>query len=288
MALNGLRVLVTGSSGLVGSRLVAQLRGQGVTVIEADARTGMDITDWSTMQSLPALDAIVHLAAMTYVPDSYDRPRQFYVTNVLGTLSALELCRLRKARMIFASSYVYGRPRYLPIDEGHPVESFNPYAETKIQGERLCYAYHRDFRVRATVLRPFNIYGPGQDQRFLLPSIIRQARTGAILLKDPRPRRDFVFVDDVVEAYLAAIGYEGKEYDTFNVGAGVSFSVAEVVDHVCRQMALKPTVAYTGERRESEVEETRADTTRASQCLGWRPRVEFADGIRLCVSADQA
>lgn len=283
--LHGIKVAVTGSSGFVGTHLTKKLRELKADVLEIDLRRGIDVSDWSQLKELDGFDCLIHLSAKTYVPDSYSDPRGFYHTNIVGTINALELCRLHKAKLVYASSYVYGVPEYLPIDELHPVKSYNPYAESKIIGERLCERYAIDFDQKILTLRPFNIYGPGQDTRFLISSIIDQAKTGSVQLKDPNPKRDFVYIDDVINAYLKAISHDTPGYNVFNIGLGKSYSVREISQEVIRHFGDDLKIDFTGEKRQSEVADTVADISKAGKLLNWSPAVGIEEGIRLCSSA---
>ena len=127
-------ILITGAGGFVGRHLDAALRLRGIktqlwTHQQGDiARANLDF---------PNVRQVVHLAAKTFVPESWNAPLGFYEVNVLGTANVLEFCRRQKARMIFISSYVYGRPQFLPITEAHPLEAFNPYGHTKLMCEDL-------------------------------------------------------------------------------------------------------------------------------------------------------
>lgn len=275
-----MKVLVTGARGFVGTKLCEQLRGMNDSVFEADLQCGIDICDMGAVSILPVCDVLVHLAALTFVPSAFTDPRKFYYVNVIGTLNMLEYCRTHAARMVFMSSYVYGTPAQLPIDENHVRAAHNPYAQSKILGEDLCRAYNRDFGISVVVLRPFNIYGSGQSSDFLLPMIIKQARTGHILLKDPRPRRDFVHVDDVVSALAAATRYSATSWGVFNIGSGVSHSVEEIVALVISKCKCAVTVEYTGEIRSHEVLDTVANIRSAKEELQWAPTVLLEDGIR--------
>ena len=117
-----------------------------------------------------------HLSSRTFVPD-YDRnPRDCYNSNILRTINVLELCRKDQAKIFYVSSYVYGKPKTLPIDEKHRVRAFNPYAQGKLISENLCQGYNRDFGVKVIILRPFNVYGILQKAEFLIPSIIKQIK----------------------------------------------------------------------------------------------------------------
>ena len=227
-------IVVTGSKGFVGRYLTRALLDKGYKVIEIDLISGFDITNWSEVKDIPRFDVLIHLAAKSFVPDSFINPSSFYKTNFLGTLNALELCKKYKAKMVYASSYVYGKPNYLPIDESHQVNAFNPYAQSKIIGEHLCKGYNRDFGIPVIILRPFNIFGFGQNYNFLIPSIIKQAKSGKILLKDPEPKRDFIYIDDMIEAYIKCIEYNDSSFEIFNIGFGKSYSVKEIVNMVVK------------------------------------------------------
>lgn len=277
-----MRTVVTGSSGFVGKRLVERLRAAGHEVTALDITEGIDLTRREQLAGIPAFDCAFHLAARTFVPDSFKNPFDFYFSNVVSTLNMLELCRRHKARFVYTSSYVYGPPQYLPVDEKHPVAAHNPYAQTKLIGEDLCRAYWRDFSVSSCILRPFNIYGPDQKGDFLIPSIIQQARQGRIVLKDPRPRRDFIYVDDVVEAYMACLFFCEKGVEVFNIGSGESISVEDVARAVAGPLNCDH-VTFLGEHRPNEVLDTVADIAKAVSTLNWIPKVSFKEGILRCL-----
>jgi UDP-glucose 4-epimerase len=278
-----MNIAVTGSSGFVGKKLVAKLKQQGHQVIEIDIATGCDITLWKSLSDLKDFQVLIHLAARTFVPESYRIPRDFYYDNFIGTLNALELCRLNNAKMILASSYVYGKPEYLPIDERHPIRAHNPYAQSKIISEQLCDRFHIDFQVPVVVLRPFNIYGPGQNENFLIPSIIKQAKTGKIVLKDPSPKRDFVFIDDAVDAYLKAAAYSSDVTEYFNVASGTSYSVEEVAGMVKEIGFPEAEISFRKEIRRDEIEDTRANIELIRLKMNWTPVHSFSEGIRKCL-----
>jgi nucleoside-diphosphate-sugar epimerase len=280
-------VAVTGSSGFVGSHLVKKLSELNVRVIGLDIRDGVDLTDWTQIRDLPPFDTMIHLAAKIFVPAAYENPREFYYINIGSTINALEICRTHEAKMVFASSYVYGQPKYLPIDEAHPVSVFNPYCRSKVVGESLCEGYHRDFGIRVLMLRAFNLYGPGQDKRTVIPSIIDQAETGRILLKDPQPRRDFVYIDDMVDAYVKAIQYEATSFETFNIAGGTSYSIKQIAETIARRVGDNIKVEFTGERRKNEVMDTVADITKAKKLLAWQPKTGIEEGINLCLRDTQ-
>lgn len=278
--LEGKIIAVTGSSGFIGCALVRKLKEANSEVLELDIKNGVDVTTWSQLETIKEVDIVYHLAALTFIPQAYKEPRKFYQTNINSAVNALELARVHSAKMVFASSYVYGKAEYLPIDEKHPVVSVNPYAGSKIMCEQLCQNYCKDFGVPTVILRPFNVFGPGQDKRFLIPSIISQATKGKVTLHDPEPKRDFLYIDDMVKAYLKAAEFDATDLEVFNVGSGVSHSVREIVGKICSLFDSNIEVNFTGNTRKNEIPDTVANISKAKDLLKWEPLVTFEQGLR--------
>ncbi|MCE5214532.1 MAG: GDP-mannose 4,6-dehydratase [Methanobacterium sp.] len=282
MNIQGKKVLVTGHNGFLGSKLVNRLvRDDAEVVTLTDARGHrIDLRNWEKIQdTFDAVDIIYHLAAVTYVPLSFKNPREVYEVNTMGTLNILELARQRDVeKIVYTSSYVYGKPQYLPIDEHHPVNPFNPYSRSKLLAEQLLEAYNNDFGLECVILRPFNIYGRDQGADFLIPSILEQLEKGQIKLKDCEPRRDFIHVQDVVEALILALNVK-KDFDVFNIGNGISYSVKEIVDKIIYLYGKSVEVDCAKEKRKNEVMDTVADITKAREELGWEPRIDINQGL---------
>lgn len=274
-------IAVSGSTGFIGSHLIKRLMAAGHDVIPVNRARGFDVTDFAKLRNIRPFDIAIHLAARMFVPDAFENPLSFYNTNVLGTLNMLELCRSFNARMIFPGSYVYGQPEYLPIDEKHPIKAFNPYAQSKLIGEQLCEGYYRDFDVPVTVLRIFNPYGLRQSDNFLIPKLIKQAKTGNIHLDDPRPKRDFIFIDDLIDTFERVVSQKVTGFNVFNIGSGISYSVAELVNMVVREFNPAAQVEFSGKVRKNEVMDTVADITKAGDYLNWSPKISLEEGLRL-------
>src|SRR5688572_17268499 len=149
-------------------RLVDVLRRRGYEPIAASGRLEREL------DCEAGIRRVIHLAGRSYVPDSWEHPLAFYEMNVLGTLRVLEYCRANAARLVHVSSYVYGNPRSLPIAEDHPTQATTPYAHSKLLAEECCRFYAEKLGLGIVVVRPFNVYGPGQKEPFLIPSLIRQ------------------------------------------------------------------------------------------------------------------
>ena len=278
MNLQNNSVLVTGASGFIGTHLVEALRASGHNVLTHSTRQG-DIA--SCGLSFEGVGHVFHLAARTFVPDSWSAPLGFYEVNLLGTVNVLEFCRSCGASLTLMSSYVYGRPARLPISEDAPLQAFNPYSHTKILAEETSRYYQQQFGVPVTIIRPFNIYGPGQDRRFLISKILAQAidpQTAAIVVADLRPRRDFIFITDLTDLLMSTVFR--REGGAFNAGSGSSWGVDEVVAIVNQLLPVPKPVQTENQMRLEEVFNVVADISRARREFGWEPRVAFRDGLR--------
>jgi UDP-glucose 4-epimerase len=274
-----MKIAVTGSSGFTGKRLVRHFTSLKHEVISIDLEDGIDVTNFENLKEIPQFDILYHLAAKSYVPDSYLNPHDFYRININSTLNTLELCRQYNAKYIFVSSYVYGNPQYLPIDENHPVTSFNPYADTKIMGESLCRAYNKYFNLSVFIVRPFNIYGPHQTHNFLVPFIFNQAVKGKIELSDPNPKRDLIYIDDLIELYACLINYQNSTFDIFNAGYGRSYSVREIVDIIIGLFPSPIEIKWLDKIRPNEVADTVSNNKKAKILLNWTPKIDLAEGL---------
>jgi nucleoside-diphosphate-sugar epimerase len=280
MELRGKRILVTGSSGFVGARICRKLEAIGALPLTMDLRQGDDVTDRASFARLGEADLCLHLASVAFVPFSWENPAKTYEVNVLGTLNLLEFCRRTGAGVVFASSYLYGKPRYLPVDEKHPLRPTNPYAASKAIAEQLCEAYHRDFGIACVILRVFNLYGKGQDGRFLIPEIINQIKTeDVITLRDLTPRRDLLHVDDAVDAYMRAAEFEGADFEVFNIGYGESYSVLEIAEKLVRLSGSHKEITSLDQERQGEISETVADISKAQRLLEWKPQIGIDEGL---------
>jgi nucleoside-diphosphate-sugar epimerase len=276
-------VLVTGATGFIARHLLPALHAAGYGV-RVHSHSDGDIA--SGPLAGDGVDHVVHLAAKTFVPESWTAPALFYRTNVLGTVNVLDFCRRTGAAVTYVSSYVYGHPRSLPIGEDHPSQAFNPYGHSKILAEEVVRYYAATFHVPAAIVRPFNVFGGGQAAEFLIPKVIRQVldpTVAAVSLHDLRPRRDYLYVDDLIALLLALIatGAQG----TFNAGSGQSASVGEIVATVQRLAGIEKPVVSTGQARADEVLDVVADVSRAERDLRWRPRITLHDGLSLTIDA---
>ncbi|WP_064710829.1 NAD-dependent epimerase/dehydratase family protein [Rhizobium bangladeshense] len=271
--------IVTGAGGFLGRRLVERLEQARIDVLALD-RTHGDISEEGMWQELPPARTLFHLAGRTFVPDSWTQGPSFTAANVLGTQHALNWCKRHRAKLIFSSAYVYGVPERLPIHETAPVRPNNPYALSKHLAEQLCEFAATHEQIPVVVLRLFNIYGVGQRPEFLIPTLLNQVRTKQeIQVMDLSPRRDYVFVDDVLSAFAKAMNVS-EGYHCINIGSGMSYSVQEIIDILQEAAGTDLPVVSSCAVRRNEIPDVRADITRARDVLGWRPEWDLPAGIR--------
>jgi NAD dependent epimerase/dehydratase len=306
----GIRVLVTGADGFIGSHLTERLVTLGAQVrafclynsqgslgwldhadpaIRAalDVRLGDIRAARFVEEACRDVDTVFHLAALIAIPYSYMAPESFVDTNIKGTLNVLEGARRAGCRRIVqtSTSEVYGTPETLPILESHPLQGQSPYSASKIAADKMCEAYHCSFQLPVVTLRPFNTYGPRQSARAVLPAILTQLLAGQTRVKLGRldARRDLVFVSDTVDGFIRAGAAAGVEGQVVQIGTGRAVSVGELFDVACRTLGVSATIEQETQRFRpdaSEVMVLQADPTKANALLGWQPQVSLEDGLR--------
>ncbi len=276
-----MKILVTGSEGFIGKALVSKLILSGYELVGFDFKDG-DIAQKGILDHLKneGIGHVIHLAAKTFVPESWKEPFDFYRVNLLGTTNVLDFCRSNDASLTYISSYLYGAPEYLPVDENHPLKAHNPYSHSKIIADDTCRYFRDHFNIPVTIFRPFNVYGPGQELRFLIPKIIKQLQDPsipAIEVMDLKPKRDYLFIDDMVDALILSIS--GPK-DTYNLGSGQSESVKEIIDMLISLTGIHKPIKSSEQERTDEINDLYADITKVRAQLGWEPKVSLEEGLR--------
>lgn len=276
-----MKVLITGSSGFIGEKIKSLLEKENIRFFAPSRCEGTDFTDWEAVKNLPKCDVIIHLAAKTSVPESFEFPRDYYKNNLMSTLNTLELSKIWNSKMIFLSSYFYGPPRYIPVDENHLICPHNPYSASKYISEELCKSYSRDFDLDIIALRLFNVYGNNQQGNFLIPDILKQIDSGVVKLNDPRPRRDYIHINDVTNAIFKFISFKSNGFEVYNLGTGTSVSVDELVNLINKYSNKKFQIEYLNNYRKGEVLESKADISKLKRVLNWSPQIDIDTGLKL-------
>ncbi len=308
------QVLVTGAGGFIGSHLVEALVRSGAHVralLHYNAQGSIGNLQWIAPEVLADVkvvhgdlndgefvrllvegcDVVFHLGAMIAIPYSYLAPRSYVQTNVGGTLNVLEAVRVcNTPRLVHTStSEVYGSARYVPIDEAHPLQAQSPYAATKIAADKLVESYVRSFEVPAVTVRPFNTFGPRQSARAVIPAVIGQAldRPEEIRLGATTPVRDFTYVTDTVDGFVAAASSASVIGGCFNLGTGISVSIGELARSILDLMEVPARINADAERlrpKKSEVDRLTSSNQAFRQVTGWQPKVDLSEGLRRTIA----
>jgi len=275
------KILVLGAGGFIGNKLCEKIKAGLSQITLVPWFSDHDITQPAIIEEivLENPDVIVIAVGKSFVPDSWISPLNFYTINTLGTIYIAEAARKINAKIVFLSTFVYGEPYRLPIKENNSVRPLNPYASSKFAAEQILKDYHRHFSVESNVLRVFNVYGKGQRESFLIPTLINQYKNNKkIVVKDLFPKRDYIHIDDLIGAILAAIkNFNG--FEVYNVASGKSYSVQEIIDVIFQVNGHKTPVISENSIRINEVNDTCADITKINEKLNWKPLISIEEGI---------
>ena len=238
-------------------------------------------------KSMEGCDSVLHLAALIGIPFSYHSPDTYVETNIKGTLNILQAARDLNIRKIIhtSTSEVYGTAKYVPIDEMHPLQGQSPYSASKIAADQLAHSFYSSFDLPVVTLRPFNTYGPRQSARAVLPTIISQILAGksTIKLGSQYPTRDFNFVKDTVNAFIAALRGEIGIGQVINIGSNFEISIKHSVELIGEILQKEIEITSDDSRvrpPNSEVERLWADNSKAKEVLGWSPLYGGTEGFR--------
>lgn len=306
-----MKILVTGGAGFIGSHVVAALLGEGHSVTVLDdfndfydpsikrnnvasfpgpvelAET--DLRDWEPTRDLFAKvkpDAVIHLAARAGVRPSILDPKLYIDTNITGTFHVLEAARLSGCRKILfaSSSSVYGLSKTVPFREDLPLlQTLSPYAATKLAGEQLCGNYVNLHGFRIACLRFFTVYGPGQRPDLAIHSFTDAIEHGRPIRQfgDGSTRRDYTYVDDIVQGVLGSLSYiggDGPLFEIFNLGENETTTLAELIAAIEQAVGKKAVIERHPEQK-GDMPLTSADITKARRLLAYAPKTPIREGI---------
>ncbi len=303
-----MRILVTGGAGFIGSHLVEKLLGVGHEVVILDdfndfydpqikqaniagfakevAVCHVDLRENESVRTVfrrEKVDVIIHLAARAGVRPSIQSPRLYYDTNVLGTLHLLEAARSTGVeRFIFASSSsVYGASKTVPFsEEQHLTQTLSPYGATKIGGEFLCSTYSHLYEMRVVALRYFTVYGPRQRPDLAIHQFTRRIHAGQPIdqFGDGSTRRDYTYIDDIIQGTIAALQYDGPMYDIFNLGESQTIQLKDLISAIENTLGKKAKINQLPEQS-GDMPLTYADISKARKLLDYNPTTKLSEGL---------
>ena len=303
------KILVTGADGFIGSHLVEGLLDKGCQVRafvfynsfnswgwldalprekqdEVDVFAG-DIRDPNGVRNaMQGMDMVFHLAALIAIPFSYHSPDSYVDTNIKGTLNVLQAARDTSCHrvLITSTSEVYGTAQYVPIDEQHPFQGQSPYSATKIGADRIAESFYRSFNTPVTIVRPFNTYGPRQSARAVIPTVITQLLAGSteIRLGSIHPTRDFSYVKDTVDGFIAIAGTQATIGEEMNIASQQEISIGQLARNIIDQ--INPSARIVSEDirirpEKSEVERLLGSNEKIRRLTEWQPAYTLKQGI---------
>src|SRR5436309_1425908 len=304
-----MRILVTGGAGFIGSHFVEKLLAVGHEVVVLDdfndfydprikhaniagfakdvSVCHVDLRESDLVRAMfhrEKVDAIAHLAARAGVRPSIQQPRLYYDTNVVGTLHLLEAARVTGVqRFIFASSSsVYGVSKAVPFSEDeHLIQTLSPYGATKVAGEFLCSTYSHLYQMRVVALRYFTVYGPRQRPDLAIHQFTRRIYAGQPIdqFGDGSTRRDYTYIDDVIQGTMAALQYQGPLYDVFNLGESETIQLKELISAIENALGKKAKVNRLPEQP-GDMPLTCADISKARKLLAYKPTTKLSEGLQ--------
>ncbi|WP_037225654.1 NAD-dependent 4,6-dehydratase LegB [Rhodopirellula baltica] len=304
------KILVTGADGFIGSHLTETLVQQGHKVtafvqynsfnswgwldhssneIRRDLNVfSADIRDPAAVRkAMEGVDVVYHLASLIAIPYSYIAPHSYVETNVNGTLNVVQAAKdLGTSRVVHTStSEVYGTAKFVPITEDHPLQGQSPYSASKIGADQIAMSFFNAFETPVSIVRPFNTYGPRQSARAIIPTIISQIASGkrTLHLGDLTPTRDFNFVFDTVNGFIAVGESANTVGEVVNVGTGFEISIGDLVKLIIDVMGEEVEIVQDSDRIRpagSEVFRLCGCAKKAKALTGWEPKFAGIEGLR--------
>lgn len=245
-----------------------------------------DLRDFRTLKNATKeIDVIYHLGAQSHVPDSVREPNGTFQVNAVGTLNCLEAARMNDVEMFVnaGSDKVYGDPLYLPLDEKHPLRPRSPYDASKVAGEALCMAFHKTYGLKVCLPRFSNVYGPRQDFRKVIPDFISHLMIGEspVIRSDGTPVRDYIFIDDVADAYCRLVKEPTAVGEVINFGTGVGTSVLNLCKSLIKASNIEVNPIILGEPTPGEIQEQYLSVSKAKEVLDWSAKTDLAEGLSI-------
>lgn len=303
------KIFVTGADGFIGSHLTEKLVGLGYNIkalvqynsfnnhgwldsCRKDIKDQFeivsgDIRDFSQINKLiKNCDVVFHLASLIGIPYSYNAPQSYVDTNITGTLNIIQSSLEAEVSKVIhtSTSEVYGTAEFVPITEEHPLKGQSPYSASKIAADQLALSYYHSFQLPLAICRPFNTYGPRQSLRAVIPTIIAQLLNNniSINLGDLSTTRDFNYIDDTVDGFIASMKSEKNLGQAVNIGSNFEVSIEKTAELIANFFDIKLNIIMDKSRirpKRSEVKRLWAENRKAFELLDWKPNYSGIEGL---------
>jgi dTDP-glucose 4,6-dehydratase len=300
-----LKILVTGGCGFIGSAIVEELlkARHDVTILD-NLSSGSpdnlrdvpnssmvrivvgDVRDHDVVTEIVKLhDKVIHLAAQAYIPYSYEFPTHVSDVNFTGTLNVLRACLESGTRRVVhvSSSEVYGTAKTVPMDETHPLSPESTYAVSKAASDMIARTLFLEHKLPVVVIRPFNSYGPRESLPYFIPDMIRQCvKSDRIVVGNLETSRDFTYVEDTAKAIVSSLDADSVLGEAINVGSEKTWRMSEILEMIMKMTGTQDKVVAVDQKRTrpQDVKMLLASSEKAYRLLGWKPLVDFRDGLR--------
>jgi UDP-glucose 4-epimerase len=296
-----LKILITGGAGFIGHNLALYLKNSGYNVIALDnlerstnrallklkeleiPLIKCDVRDKYELKPLiEDSNIVIHMAAYISVDESFEKPQEYIVNNVGGTVTVAKTClEYNKPLIYISSAAVYGNPLKTPISENHPLNPISPYGLSKLMGE-LIVEFYGKLGLNYIILRPFNVYGPGQSDTYagVITKFTTRACRGEplIIYGDGLQTRDFIHVNDFSK--LVELVIEKTPYgEVFNAGSGIPTRIVDLARLIIKLINVKVEILYAPPRP-GDIRESWADISKAHRLLGYHPTITLEEGLR--------
>ena len=287
-------ILITGSGGFIGNHLIPQILNQNYKIFGIRKKkhrssknfisVSMDITKFTNFKLQNGFKKIIHMAAFNDVSYCNLNPSKCYELNVNGTQKMLEIARKQDSEFVFlSSSHVYGDSINLPLSETDSCHPLSHYGSSKKMSEVLCEVYSKTYGLNIRVARIFSVYGPNSSKSNLVFNIINQViHDSQITLGNITPKRDFIFIDDVITGLVNIVNSKKKGYDIYNIGTGKSTSIKDLANLVLNIANKKMCVISKKSKiRENDVLDIYADISKMKSHFNWKPKVSLKKGLEI-------
>tara|TARA_B100000989_G_scaffold91021_2_gene65893 strand:+ start:1593 stop:2573 length:981 start_codon:yes stop_codon:yes gene_type:complete len=304
-----MKILITGSSGFIGSHLVEHFVSKGFKVVAFDRYNSNNDLGWlekskfkskinfilgdirdydSVYKSMKDCGAVIHLAALIGIPYSYFSPTAYIKTNLEGTFNVLESAKNLKINQVIitSTSEVYGTAKQKSLKETDNLSAQSPYAASKIAADQLALSYFRSFNLPVKIIRPFNTFGPRQSLRAVIPTIVSQIiknKNGIIKVGNSKVTRDFVYVEDLCFAYEQILKSKKLLGEVVNVGSNFEISISQIAKKASKILKKKCKILTEKKRmrpQKSEVFRLRCNNSKIKKFTKWTQKYSFENGLK--------